>query len=261
LNRSLRFNFSRLFGGVIWNTLAVADKNLLLLEIRNAEQKQVTFAALDFQKNDFLWKDVALEESWWVEQSAAADGIILYTLYTDTQNPDRKALLAYSLEDHKLIWWNNDFSLISVSGGKVLGFSSKFSKDSWVSLHSGKPVPANSDPGQVQTRGIGFIRPFQYTDTTRYFSTVQTFLRSKLNLSAVVALEYLEHETLIFISFNVNENGLANYLLVLSADGDVLLHEKLDEPQKGIGLDTFFILNGCLFFVKNRRELVSYSIV
>jgi len=259
LNRSLRFNFSRLFEGVIWNTLAVPEKNMLLLEIRNAEKKQVVFASLDFLKNEFLWNDKSLEEPWWVNLSAVSDDVVLYTLYVETNNPDKKAILAFTLQDHKMIWWNNDFSLISVSQDHVLGYASKLSKEVVLDLYSGKPLTTQViNPPESKT---DLVRPFQYHDQTAHFSTVQTFLTSKLNLSPVIALEYLEHESLIFISYNVTENGLVNYLVVLSGSGDVLLHEKLDEPQKGIGLDTFFILNGCLFFVKNRRELVSYSIV
>jgi hypothetical protein len=76
-----------------------------------------------------------------------------------------------------------------------------------------------------------------------------------------MALEYLEHDSIIFISFYVQENELANYLFMLSADGNLLVKEKLDEQLKGIGLGTFFILSGCVFFVKNKAELVSYKIV
>ena len=90
---------------------------------------------------------------------------------------------------------------------------------------------------------------------------MKTFLGQKLNLTPVVALEYLELDTFIFVSYYVAEGDLVNYLLVLSADGKVLLHEKLDEHLKGIGLDTFFILSGCVIFVRNKRELVSYSLI
>ncbi|HEY3405502.1 MAG TPA: DUF4905 domain-containing protein [Ohtaekwangia sp.] len=259
MDRSLRFNFSRLFEGVIWNTLAVAEKDLLLLEIRDAEKKQVKFSALNFAKNEFLWADKSLEESWWVNLSAVSDGVILYTLYTETNNPDKKALLAFRLQEHKMIWWNNDFSLISVIQDRVLGYVSKLSRETVLELQSGKPLNVGVHDAPAPKSDL--LRPFQYNDQTGHFATVQTFLRSKLNLSPIIALEYLEYESLIFISYNVTENGLVNYLLVLDGSGAVLLHEKLDEPQKGIGLDTFFILNGCLFFVKNRRELVSYFIV
>jgi hypothetical protein len=87
---------------------------------------------------------------------------------------------------------------------------------------------------------------------------VKTFLEQKLNLSPVGAFEYLEFDSRIFVSYYVMETGLANYLLIMDNDGEVLLHEKLAEQLKGIGMETFFVLSGCVFFVKNREDLVSY---
>jgi limonene-1,2-epoxide hydrolase len=77
----------------------------------------------------------------------------------------------------------------------------------------------------------------------------------------VIALEYLEHDSTIFVSFYIQDGELANYLILISADGKLLLNEKLDEHLKGIGMGTFFVLSGCVFFVKNKVELVSYRIV
>ncbi len=60
------------------------------------------------------------------------------------------------------------------------------------------------------------------------------------------------------MSYYVTESGLSNYLVVMDGEGEVLLHEKLAEQLKGIGMETFFVLAGCVFFVKNREDLVSY---
>jgi len=86
-------------------------------------------------------------------------------------------------------------------------------------------------------------------------------LSRRFNLLPVIALEYLEHDSIIFISFYIEEGELANYLLIISAGGEVLMKEKLDEHLKGIGIDTFFLLSGCVIFVKNKVELFSYKIV
>jgi hypothetical protein len=59
----------------------------------------------------------------------------------------------------------------------------------------------------------------------------------------------------------MQEVGLANYLIVLTADGDVVMNEKAGENLKGIGIDTFFLLEGSLFFVKNKCELVRYKLI
>ena len=199
------------------------------------------------------------DESWWVDLSATAHNIVLFTLYTDTTNPDRKSILACDLFDCKLIWWNNDFSLVSISSDQVLGVSSKFgTRNVALNLYTGVEGERSSS---VVPPKEDITRPQQYLADHSYFDTVKTFFSQKFNLIPITALEYLEYNSLIIVSFYVQENELTNYLFVISVEGDLLLKEKLDEHLKGIGLDTFFIFSGCVFFVKNKVELVSYKII
>lgn len=259
--QKLKHKFSHTFNGIIWNTVVLPEEETMLIEVRNHEQRQVMFSAWQYVQDTFRWKDVMLEESWWINLNAAAHGIILFTIYLDTSNPDKKGILAYTASDLKLLWWNNDFSISSIEGSNVLGISAKMgTKDVVLDLLSGKEIPLAQSAQQPSFVKLAdpFLKPSLYYEGTAHFNTVKTFLESRLNLMPVVALEYLEHDSKIFISYYTKENDLANYLLVLSHAGETRLHEKLDESLKGIGQDTFFILSGCVIFVKNKRELISY---
>jgi hypothetical protein len=259
LTHSIVFNFSHVFDGAIWNTLVASGHHALIVEVRNSSKKQVMFSALNYLTQKFWWKDKLFDESWWIDLSAVADNIVFFTIYTDTTNPDKKSILACNLFDCKLIWWNNDFSLVSISNGQVLGVSSKFgTRNVALNLYTG--VEGERSNSIVPQRE-DVIRPQQYLAEHPYFDTVKTFLSQKFNLTPITALEYLEYNSLILVSCYVQENELVNYLFVMSVDGDLLLKEKLDEHLKGIGLDTFFIFSGCVFFVKNKVELVSYKII
>ena len=111
---------------------------------------------------------------------------------------------------------------------------------------------------EIQERSL---RPNQFFEGHSYFETVKTFFGQKFNLLPITALEYLEYDSLIFVSCYLQENDLTNYLFIISTDGNLLLKEKLDEHLKGIGLDTFFVISGYVFFVKNKVELVCYKIL
>ncbi len=257
--RAIEFNFSTVFEGILWNSVVSVKNNVLMVEVRNSDRKQVTFSALKCSSGEFLWRDVIFDEPWWVSLSAASNDLMLLTIYLETNNPDKKGVFAYHMLKRKIVWWNNDFSLVSVSGDKVWGVASKYGSRAVVlDLDTGKEI---SSDGIFQSTNDDVIRPQQYLDDNVYFASVKTFLDRRFNLLPVIALEYLEHDSNIFISFYAQEGELANYLLILSASGEVLMKEKLDEHLKGIGLDTFFIFSGCLFFVKNKVELFSYKIV
>jgi hypothetical protein len=260
LSKILEFKFSKLFKGGIWKLVADESAGALIFEIRYEQEKRVVFSALDIDNYKFLWEEQALEEAWWVQLLGSSEGVILYTLYVETDNPDHKALLAFDLKDHTMLWFKPNLSMNFYSDKLVWGVSSKPEKRVVLDLLTGREMVNFADEKDTVAKDT-VIRPVQYADGTDHFSTIKRFLSGKLNLLPVIALEYVEYQNLIFISFNVMEEGLVNYLLVLQADGEILLHETLDSPQKGIGVDTFFIWKGCLFFVKNRKELVSYNIV
>lgn len=257
--RSIEFNFSHVFDGIVWKTVVAPEKNTLVVEVRNNEKKQTTFSALDGRNGEFLWRDILFDEPWWISLGAATQDVVLFTLYLETNNPDKKAVFAFHLFDRKILWWNNDYSLISVSNRQVTGIATKYgSRLITLDLLTGKEISKAEDihetPDQV-------VRPQQYLADNDYFATVKTFLERKFNLLPVTALEYLEYDSNIFISFYLQEDELVNFLLIISSDGELLVKEKLDGHLKGIGLDTFFVFSGCVFFVKNKTELVSYRMV
>lgn len=254
---AITFNFSHVFNGVVWNIKA--SDNILVVETRNSDSKLVAFSAFDIQSNKFLWKDLKLEEPWWISLAGLAPDRVLFTLYTDTNNPDKKAIFAHRLRDGEIMWWNNDFSLTDIFDQAVAGISEKYGRQEiLLDIQTGEPL--NSAPVKTSQKDM-VIRPQQFLEGHTYFETVKTFFNQKFNLLPTSALEYLEHGPLIFISCYFQEIELANYLFILSSDGNLLLKEKLDEHPKGIGLDTFFILSGNVFFVKNKTDLVSYKIL
>ena len=204
---------------------------------------------------------MTLDEPWWVSLGAIGGDRLLFTIYTDTNNPDRKSLVAYDVIRQQISWWQNDFSLSAVRGGYVLGQHLKFpGKETFLDLLTGKPAePVEFDLEDSQNFPV--IRPFQYEEGSAHFITVKHFFETRMGIAPVATIEYLEFESLIISSVFVNNDGLANYLYVFRANGEVLMKEMLGENLKGVALDTFFIFSGHLIFVKNKNELISYKIV
>ena len=116
---TLDFNFSQIFDGVVWNIVAVPEANILILEIRNEYKHEVRFAALDYQQNHFLWKDVIFEETWWIGLTTATPEVILLHLYQNSENPDEKALLAWHTKEQRILWKLDHFSFTLLWNKKV----------------------------------------------------------------------------------------------------------------------------------------------
>lgn len=243
----------------IWRVMGDPDEKLLVLEIRDANQKIVSFALYDLEMKDWRWKDVVLEEKWWVSVAAVSAGVILFTVYLDQQNPDKKSLIAVDRDRKEMLWWKNNFSVSQVAGQIVTGVDSTMgTRELIMDIRSGNP--RSRDILGSQSQNFPVLRPFHYVEGSEYFETVKQFLETRQNFSPRYSVEYCEHQSLICISAFMGENDLANYLFVFNSDGELLEKHTLGEHLKGIATDTFFIYAGFLIFVKNKRELIRYKL-
>lgn len=239
----------------------LADRDRLYVEARDSDHKTASFSCLDVPSSRWLLEDKVFEEPWWVSLGAASGDIVLLTVYTGTDNPDKKSVIAFNVVNGAIIWWRNGFSLAGVVHQVVQGNDARSpEREITLDLFTGNPVqPADSHLADSQNFAV--IRPFQYEEGTAHFNTVRDFLHSRVGIVPVQRIEYLENDELIVISVFVRENELANYLIVFDSDGNFLLREKLGDNLKGIALDTFFVFSGHLIFIKDKKELRAYKIL
>lgn len=257
----LTLSFTETLPGKVWRTLADGGHSRLFVEVRNSEKKSVTFYALDVKNGQWLWKEKKFEEPWWISLAAVCNNVLLFTIYIDTNNPDKKGLLAFDVDAEKILWWKNDFAITYASETTIAGVDLRFGhKEMIVDPLTGAELKKDNVLFAAQ-QNFQVIRPFQYTEGSANFLTIKSFLEKRCKISPVFSVEYCEHHALILISAFSQPDDLANYLIVFNPDGKVLVKEILGVHLKGIAADTFFIFSGYLFFVKNKCELVSYKLV
>jgi hypothetical protein len=256
-----RFKFSHHFSGTIWNTLTVSKNDILVIETRDDQKFQAKFSALDFKKNKFIWKNLLLKETWWIGMTAAHEKTLLLHTFVNKGNPDHKNLIAFDIFDQKIRWEVEEFSFFDWNDSEIQGYRTN---DELVQAEISIDTGALTEKEWVVAKSKNDLevtkRPVLYSEGTVHFETIKKFLGQKTGLQSSKAMEYLEYGELIIISAYIEENGLANYLLVFDKEGVEQLREKLGENLQGLGVDTFFMLSGCLFLVKNKSELVVYSV-
>ncbi len=208
----------------VWNLLPFAGKPMLAIEQRDEVNRVASFSVFDYENQRFLWRDVVLSEKWWLNLAGVTEDHVVIKVFESTENPDKTSLLFLSVED-----------------GKVADHP--FQQNDW--LHT-----------------IDTVQPFQYLDGEPDFETVKNFLKSKMEITSRLGAEYLEYADCIIISYYVGDPAaFVNRLVIFNSMGEYLYQEEIGTNLKGIGINTFFIASGCLFFVKNRTELVTFRIV
>lgn len=253
--------FSHRFPGTVWNTLAVESEHWLVLEVRDDVNFKVTFSLLNYAKNEFIWKDISVPESWWVSLAAANKNTVLLNRFMNKGgNPDHKSLIALDAATATMRWEVEELSFYDWNESEILGYRTG---DDLV------PVKVNLATGQVaeepwQPKPQSIMpdnpKPLFYAEGTPHFETVKKFV-AQADYVITKGVEYLEFSDWIIVSIYVEESGkLANYLLVFHSTGALVLTVKLGEKLAGLGTDTFFILSGCLILVQNKTDLVAYRL-
>jgi len=253
--------FSHRFQGTIWNTLAVETENRLVIEVREDVNFKVTFSLLDYAKGKLIWKDISLPESWWISLAAANKNTVLLNKFMNKGgNPDRKSLIALDANTATIRWEMEELSFYDWNESEIFGYRTKDDLvQVRINLVTGQLVeePWQPKPENVKPESP---KPVFYAEGTPHFETVKKFV-AQADYVITKGVEYLEFNDWIIVSVYVEESAkLANYLLVFSETGELVLTLKLGEKLGGLGSDTFFILSGCLFLVQNKTDLVAYRL-
>lgn len=241
--------------------MALPEANLLFIEQRNADELKVEFAALDYRKEQFLWKQWRPSDNWLVSLFAVQADTLFLQEFPHRGNPDQKNLIACDIWQAKIRWIAEGFSFSGCDGRSIYGYQIEEERpQAIVDIRTGERLkqPWFKPDWSEQTDLPG---PIHYVEGTAHFESVRNYLQMKINRQITAGVDYMEYGESIIMSVYFRESaGLANYLFVFSQQGDLVLKEVLDEKLGGIGTDTFFVLSGCLFFVKNKLELVAYTL-
>lgn len=254
------------FEGQVWKILVDDVHPLLVVQTRNGEAYQTSFAAIDIQSNQVLWQDFALDESWWLGMAGLHDRVLFLYTYPDTQKPQSQGIIAIDIDTQQVLWQTQKINFYQIEQGQVWGVSMEQNDKKYYLLEprTGKILNQIREFNSVEIRKNENNRalfPFHYYNEMAYFQTVAIFLKKKFNLQIVQAVDYLEYENVIIISyFHQSTNGLVNNLLVLNHQNQVLLHQNIEQQLTGVGLDTFFVFENQVFFVKHKTRLQSLKL-
>jgi hypothetical protein len=257
--------FSAIFSGQIWRIIPDYEAQFLVLEIRNYEYRTVSFSTVDIDKKKILWHDYACKETWWVGIEAVQSDNIYFHGYNHIQFANHLGISCLQIESQKLLWERSDMIFHSIRNNQLVAkrknqdFSSRFLN---LNLQTGE---INDEFDGILENDIqpnlGVFYPIIFDAQDEAFSKLVIFLQKKLELIVVKAVEYLEYNDYIIISFYTKEGEkLQNRLILLDKNAFLLLDLMLDQNLEGIGTQTFLVLNNQLIFVQSKTQIKIYDL-
>lgn len=260
MEKKLKLHFSKPFDADIWEQSIY--NNQLLVTTRDAQQMGVTFSLVNLTDGVFVFEELAFEENWWVSVYHFFNEVAVFQVFEDTQDIEAKSYFALDLNSQEAIWSLDEVAAMSRQGYFIqMRAINDESEPFWVDTRDGETMDSPSEEIMAERISYAARYPLHYTEEGEHFQTVKLFLSDKYGVEALKACDYLEYENLAFIAYHSQSaRGLEHFLLVLTKEGEVLLHEKLDGGLKGLISGAFFIAEEQLIFVQGRKTLKSYLI-
>ena len=255
--------FSHLFDGLIFKILPDEVLPLLALEIRHSETKEVSFAVVDYQKNELLFDGLGLEENWWVGMAGFYHGKLFFHSFADKKYPEPQGIIMADVLEKAIIWEKKGVYLeeINQDGVHISWIGDGEKKPEILDIQTGNSIYSLRSPNIEKYKKNTLLSPFQYLEKTPYFETVALFLSKKLAINIIQQLDYLEYNGSIIISYLKNNNEkISQFLLILSQNGEVLLHQLLYNQVNGLQTEVFFVVNDFLISIANRKNLLIFKL-
>ena len=99
-----------------------------MVEARDQEAKQAKFNALDSTTGIPFWRDLVLDEPWWVGIEDVASDVLLLHKFASPDMPQHQGIIAIGLRTGKLLWSNDELTYWFSHGSSVFAHKMMFEK-------------------------------------------------------------------------------------------------------------------------------------
>ncbi|WP_247231322.1 DUF4905 domain-containing protein [Telluribacter sp. SYSU D00476] len=258
--------FSHVFPYAIWRIVPhpSPQRDEWAVELRDTQHKETAFALVDLAAAELRWQVKPEGTDWWTTLTAFAGERVLLHNYRFPDMPEPTDLLAVSTGEGLLSWAVPNHVFVRALDDTYLLIATR-QNDSvrykQCNLHTGQLLPYQEEEKMDTADQPNYQVPVRYRPRDVYFSTLSSFLDKTVNVKEPVVVDYLEVNPYIVFSYYIYEKEkIAQYVLIVNRQREVLYHQRLTEGREGVGRDTMFLKGSTLVFLRNNNELVSLKL-
>jgi len=240
---------SKSFNGIIWRIEIDEITDTLFVEIRNNEDRNASFAALNLTTSYIYFEALTAPEKWLTGIETAFNNVLLLHYYQSETGPAHKGLLAIDALTGKTLWSNYNFAFdhLSVDGPVIYDTRIQPRKLFLTDIHTGV------------TRGI-----FDASVNKELINNIilpQLIAFDELLLKPIPAqpvgnmVHYLEYNNFRIVSLHALKDDRLTQSLSISNGVDVIYDDLLNHDIQKIQPEAFMMYNNYLLYIKNKSEL------
>ena len=272
----LKKNYSFTNNRTIWRLIPSGDK--LLIEERDEKNKQVYFNCVSIDSGKSLLKDFQPGEKFWSGVEAFEGDKIYFHHFVKPDMPGHIGIFVYDLVSKSFIWKRDDLVFLFLLRDRVFAFIQKFESRNFFALdaNTGNLVEEyGENQEEVNKLREKLLReedekyksysfPEAYKDAD--FNSESRALVEKIRENEVISgtIDFVKYDTLLLLSFHTvaDEGRLDNNFKAIDINtGKIIFKDVLNAGITSYIPDSFFIRDNLLFLIRNKTELMVYSLV
>jgi hypothetical protein len=236
------------FNGQIWRMEIDPLSHTLFAEIRNNEDRKVSFAALSLVTGKTYFKDHTVDETWLTGIETAYNGVLLLHYYQTENGPTHKGLAAVEATTGHLLWHNFNYSFDFLSANGPVAYDGRIQPPQYqladiktgTMLRSFNPqidVVAKNDI--VVPQSIPLPSALPTLPVEPYHNNVH----------------YVEYNNWIIVSLHALWAGqMRQYLYVFNA-GQLVFEDILNTNIQKLQPEAFVLYRNQLIYLKDKVEI------
>ncbi len=254
----------------IWRII-ISPENRLIIESRDISSKEVYFSCIDLNTGDPIWKEIQLEEKFWIGIEAVYKNFIIFHKFAKPDMPGHRGVIVFDIISKQVIWENPGLLFLFAYEDKIYCYKSKFEGKNYflLDLYSGNQI---EDLGRDQAKiehaaGLAkeeentgrYLFPERYFPNIKLNSNVKILIDSEfINSNITGNLEFLIYKDLLMLNYHTSNSGTLydNNFLIYDIPGAKVIHkESIDKKIEKLMPESFFIYNDLLILLKNKIEV------
>ncbi len=260
----------------IWRLIPSGNK--LLIEERDEKNKQVYFNCVEIESGKYLLKNYQLDEKFWAGVEAFEDDKIYFHHFIKPDMPGHIGIYVYDLTSNSFLWKRDDLVFLFLFENRVFAFYQKFESRAFFALDAvtGELVKEyGENPDEINQLREKLLQE-EYEKFKNYLFP-ETYEAKKLTPECQLLVEQIRENEVIsggidFVKFNdllllsyhtaADEGKLNNNFRAIEIDtGKIIFEDVVNAGITSYIPDSFFLRNNLLFLIKNKTELMVFSIV
>lgn len=266
----LKKHFNHSKGRSIWRLL-LNNESTLLIEERDLKTREVFFQIFDIVRGKKINADLQLHAKFWVGVEAFQGDLIYFHGYKKPDMPWHQGIYAYSVKNKAVIWEHPEYVFSFIDDGIIVGIQQGFESSRYYAIDAitgslieelafdTDSLKARRQEAAAKTDYSRYVFPEGAGRNEELDSLILQHL--KAGQSAIESLVY--RDTLFVTVQETTSAGLFNQRLsaIDIPEKKVIFSESLNKNQNTGLFDSYFIYDKSLVAIRNKEELVVYSMI